>query len=415
MFVLTRLIWILALFPWFDYAIRGLFPSALASTWDESYLILILISLYFYQCTREEPQFRSQMIPASIKLPFFALIIFTVGSIVINTVPLSVSVDAARVVFQPMLFLLLTHFMLDREKLLDSFINILIVSTVVMALYGILQYVFQLELPRFQQKPDAQYRIISIFSNPNALGAYFNMVLAFLLALFLHTKGIAKKLLYLLAIVPIFLALLLTFSRGAWIAFFIMAIYAFWVANRKWLLALPLIIVALPFAMPQSVVDRFSYLFDPEYYLMSSEYGRISFWTDAIKKTFEKPIFGHGLGMYGDSVPLRHNIPFSTWVDNHYLKLSAEIGIFGLVAILTMLFMLLVLARKLYRTAESPKFRAYALGLSGVFLAMIVQNFTASIWEVLTDAVMFYAFVGMLFALRWRQHLLSQGKEPDEQ
>ena len=46
---------------------------------------------------------------------------------------------------------------------------------------------------------------------------------------------------------------------------------------------------------------------------------------------------------------------------------------------------------------------------------MIVQNFTASIWEVLTDAVMFYAFVGMLFALRWRQHLLSQGKEPDEQ
>ncbi len=404
MFVLTRLIWILALLPWIDYAIRGFFPAALASTWDESYLILILISLYFYQCTREEPQYRKEIIPPTTKTAFFVLVFFTAGSIVINAVPLLTAIDAVRVTFQPMLFIMLTLFMMDNEELLDNFMRIIIASTILIALYGILQYAFKLDLSRWDRPPGEAYRSISIFSNPNALAGYYNMILAFLLAFFLISKGWLKKTLYFLAIIPVFVGLLLTFSRGAWIAFFIMGLYALWVAGRKWLLALPLVLLAIPLAMPQGIIDRFLYLFDPEYFRLSSEYGRIAFWGEAIQHTINKPIFGVGLGTFGDSVPLRHDMPFSTFVDNHYLKLSAEIGIFGLLAVLVILVSLLVLSRRVYRAAENDKHRIYALGLAGVFISMAVQNFTASIWEVLTNAITFYGFVGMLFALRWRQH-----------
>ena len=44
-------------------------------------------------------------------------------------------------------------------------------------------------------------------------------------------------------------------------------------------------------------------------------------------------------------------------------------------------------------------------------LVLADDYFTASIWEVLTDAVMFYAFVGMLFALRWRQRKNPYSRE----
>lgn len=404
MFFISILVWIVALLPWMDYAIRGVFPRALGSLWDEVFIIVILISLYIYQCLREEPQRRRDIITDPIKWAFYALIFFTVGSIVVNAVPLAVSIDAVRVMFQPMFFILLTMFMLDNEDLLDSFIRVLIGSTVVIALLGIVQYLLQVDTTRFIQKDGSEYRIISIFSNPNALGAYFNMVLAFMISLFLHSKGWRHKLFYLLLIAPVAIGLLLTFSRGAWIAFVLMLIFAIGVYARKWLLAVLLFLVALPFAMPDSVINRFMYLFDPEYIRLSSEYGRIAFWRDAIERTLAKPIFGQGLGMYGDSVPLRHNIPFSTWVDNHYLKLGAEIGIFGLAAVLALLVLLLLFARRLYLAADTDKYRAYILGATGAIITMIIQNGTASIWEVLVNAITFYALIGMLFGIRWYQY-----------
>lgn len=417
MFFISILVWMLALLPWIDYSIRGVFPSAIASTWDETFIIIILIAIYIFQCLREEPQRRRNVIPQSLKWSFFVLIIFTAGSIVINAVPLAVSIDAVRVMFQPMLFIILTMFMLDNEELLDGFIRVLIGSTVIIALLGIVQYLLQVDTTRFIQKDGSEYRIISIFSNPNALGAYFNMILAFLVSLLLHSKGWRHKLFFLLFITPVAIGLLLTFSRGAWIAFAIMLIFAIGVYARKWLIAVGLLLVALPFAMPDSIVSRFMKLFDPEYLRLSSEYGRISFWRDAIEKTLHKPIFGQGLGMYGDSVPLRHNIPFSTWVDNHYLKLGAEIGVFGLAAAIALLVILLLFARRVYRTENTNKYRAYILGATGAIITMIVQNGTASIWEVLVDAITFYAIIGMLFAIRWSQHergLIVAEAEPSE-
>ena len=292
MFFISILVWIVALLPWIDYAIRGVFPSALAGTWDEVLIILFLIAIYIYQCLREEPQRRRDIIAPSIKYTFYILIIFTAGSIIINAVPLAVSFDAVRVMYQPMLFIILAMFTLDNEELLDSFIRVLIGSTVIIALLGIIQYALQLDTTRFVQKSGEQYRIISIFSNPNALGAYFNMVLAFLISFFLHSKGWRYKAFYTLLIIPIVIGLLLTFSRGAWIAFAVMVIFAVFVYAKKWLLALIPLVIALPFILPDSIINRFMNIFDPEYLRLSGEYGRIFFWRGAIEKTLDKPFFG---------------------------------------------------------------------------------------------------------------------------
>lgn len=397
--ILYGLLYTLAIFPWLDFGIRLGLPSFIGSIWDELFLLTILIFIWIYK--RNDNRYLA--IPSTIRWPFYTFVIFSLASIIVHLVPISVSIDVLRVVFQPMLFALLTMYLLDDEELLDRFMKILIISTIIIAIIGIVQYIFQIESLRWEHKKDTeQFRIVSIFSNPNALGSYLNMMLSFTIAFFLFTKEKKKKLFYLAATAIIFLALLLTFSRGAWIGFFFMVIYLVWMWNKKWLLALPVLLAITPFVMPDSVINRFAKLFDPSYYQMSSEYGRIAFWLEALAKIKENPILGVGLGMFGDSVPLRHNIPFSTWVDNHFIKLGAEIGIIGLIGFVALLFGLFKLSHCLYKYTETDKQKAYLLGIAGVIITMVTQNVTASIFEALANAIYFYAFMGMLFALIWK-------------
>ncbi|WP_025027167.1 hypothetical protein [Caldalkalibacillus mannanilyticus] len=109
------------------------------------------------------------------------------------------------------------------------------------------------------------------------------------------------------------------------------------------------------------------------------------------------------MGTFGDSVPQRHHIPFSTWVDNHYLKMGAEIGLLGLIAFIVLLFMVFFYAYRLSKKVERDRDQAYLIGICGVVIVMFIQNVTASIWEALTVAVFFYAFIGLLFAQLWKQ------------
>ncbi len=397
---LKRLLWVLAIFPWLDFFIRISLPSIIGSTWDDLFLLLIIILLFI----EKKQENRFIIIPKSVIWPFYTFLFFSISSIVIHVVPIPVSIDVLRVIYEPMLFGLITMYLLDDEQLVDRFIKIMIISSVFIAIAGILQYVFKIDSIRWMHKKDAaQFRIVSVFSNPNALASYFNMILSFTVSFFFLMRDKKKKLYYLLASIPIFLALLLTFSRGAWIAFFLMVVYMVWVWNKKWLLVIPVISVLMPFIMPDSIIARFAKLFDPKYYQMSSVYGRISFWTEALIKMKEHPLIGVGLGMFGDSVPLRHNIPFSTWVDNHYLKLGAEIGIIGLIGFLLLLYGLFRMSQTLYKNSESLNEKAIILGISGVIITMSIQNVTASIWEALANSIYFYAFAGALFAIAWKQ------------
>ncbi len=391
-----HLLWVIALFPWFDFVIRQTLPSFVGSVWDDLLLLALLVPLVLYK--RHERRYEA--VPRSVEWPFLVFAFCAALSIIVHVVPLAAAIDAVRVVFQPMLFAAAALYLLDDEDTLDVFMRVLVISTVLIAAFGIVQYALKLDLGLWEHTKDtAQFRITSIFSNPNALGSYFNMVLAFTLSSILFKGDIKHKLLYLAASGVIGVALLLTFSRSALIAFMAMVLYFVFVWNKKWLLAVPVLGGAAPFVMPPSIIDRFMNLLDPVYYQMSAEYGRLAFWNVALEKIKENPLAGVGLGTFGDSVALRHNIPFATWVDNHYLKLGAEIGIPGALAFIALLLALFFLAHRLFRQGSTPTRRVYALGAAGVVITMGIQNVTASIFEALANAIYFYSFMGFLLAL----------------
>ncbi|MDQ0338496.1 O-antigen ligase [Caldalkalibacillus uzonensis] len=397
MLLLQRLLWILILFPWLDFLLRYIFPDSISGLWDELFLFAIIIALWIYK--KNENRF--VVVPNYVKIPFLLYFIFCVSSMVIHVVPLAVAIDAMRVIYQPILFGLLTMYLSDNKMLLQRFFHWMYISAGIIAFLGIIEFVFQIDTSRWNH-PSEQFRAVSIFSNPNAVAAFYNMMLAMLIPRILMHKQ--KRWIYSGIAVILFIALLFTLSRGAWIAFCMMVLYVIWMCNKKWLLSIPIATLVLPFVLPKSIIQRIMVLFDPEYYQMSSEYGRIAFWKEALERMIDNPLFGVGVGMFGDSVPLRHQIPFATWVDNHYLKIGAEIGVFGLLAFVVFVFSLFWLPHRSAKQANNSFTKSLYIGLASVTIVIAVQNVTASIWEALTVGVFYYAIVGIIFGLKWQEY-----------
>jgi O-antigen ligase len=193
--------------------------------------------------------------------------------------------------------------------------------------------------------------------------------------------------------------LVTTYSRGAWLGFIAaMALYTL-ITRNKWLALIGLAgLVAAPFAVPQ-VVERLTLAFTPEYLNKSSEGGRVQFWGRALMIFKEYPILGTGIGTAGDSVATRHHLPGATWIDNQYFKLLAEIGLVGTLSYLAMVFAPIVKGFKAVFGASKRDTYLYALnaGITAALFGMLVENFTAAIFEDLNVITHFWVMIALLY------------------
>ena len=177
-------LWPLAFFPWIDYLVRTVcdfhgFHFLPGPVWDELFLVFCMVLVLFGSRTGPGMPDRS----GPVRWCFLTFVLACALSLSVNGVPFRMGVEALRVTFQPMLYALITMVLLRDEGLRDEFIKLIILSGVLIALAGLGQYALGIESRRWVNKPNMeQFRIVSIFANPNALAGYLNMVLAFSLA-----------------------------------------------------------------------------------------------------------------------------------------------------------------------------------------------------------------------------------------
>ena len=183
-------------------------------------------------------------------------------------------------------------------------------------------------------------RAFGLFPDPHMLAFFIGLVSPLALARLLCCKKI--NFLLLLVYGLMFLAVLLTFSRGGYLGLFFSIIlilfysWRFLNEKKKFLiftgLAL-LLLIFIIFAAP--VVSRFisSFLISE-----GSSLGRIQIWQQSLKIFLAKPILGVGLGNYPKAVdPLAvYRSPVTS--HNLYLDVASETGIFGLAIWLLLIF-----------------------------------------------------------------------------
>jgi len=237
--------------------------------------------------------------------------------------------------------ILLMVFMVSRDldkKALNTLLMCLVITAAIVALYGIYQYSTG-EMGGHgwvdvKTNPNLKARAYSTMENPNILAEYLVIACSMSVALFLDSRNRLRKLLLLLTSAITSLGLLLTLSRGGWIAF-ALALFLIIVSENKKLLPIGIILgLCSLYFLPEVFIDRLKTIGSLK---DSSNAYRFSIWAAALRMLKDFWPSGVGLG-YEAFMKVYPNYMLAgikaAHAHNSYLQIAIETGIFGLLAFL---------------------------------------------------------------------------------
>jgi putative inorganic carbon (HCO3(-)) transporter len=185
--------------------------------------------------------------------------------------------------FISFLLYLLLVMKLDTRETLYRFIVCLILSASLVSVYGIYQY-FTLQYTTaawvdLSQNPEISKRIFATFENPNLFVQYLIMILPLNFALIFYAKSLGNRILFALQFGLISLAVVLTFSRGGWLALFVaLALLATMISRRLLVVGLIVAAVGANF-LPEAILHRIQSIGNPQ--SDSSSSYRLQMWQSA--------------------------------------------------------------------------------------------------------------------------------------
>jgi len=299
------------------------------------------------------------------------------------------------------------------QRQINFLIGTLLAAGLLEALYGMYQF-FTRSGPEGFLLGERFMRAFGTFGQPNPFAGYLGLVLP--LACGLAISSVLKRanfnirsfLLFGAIALILLAAMLMSLSRGAWLAFFAaISVMAVMVSQRSLIyLSLLLFLVAILLglgafgALPQPVTARLSIVTDyvrifdvrdvtvtPENWAIVE---RMAHWQAAWGMFSDHPLLGVGIGNYGVVYP---NYALEGWKNttghahNYYLNLLAETGILGLSAYLILWLAAFAYAGKALARVKQARLRpglvsdyGLALGVIGVMVALSVHNFFDSLY-----------------------------------
>lgn len=268
------------------------------------------------------------------------LVIYLIAGITSFAMGKSLSIWAIYLVFIASYFLVI-H-LIKTEKQLQNLFTTFVLSGLLVCLYGIAQYVFGWNVSQAwmdeEMFADIKMRIYSTLDNPNVLGEYILLVLPVTIGLMWTRKPWLQKIVYAGIAAILFVALILTFSRGCWIGLLIAAaVFITFTAGKLWglgLVALPI----LPAILPESILNRFASIGDMK---DSSTSYRVYIWmgTLAMIKDFWLSGIGMGAEAFKEVYPFySYNGIVAPHSHNLFLQILVESGIGGILVFLLILF-----------------------------------------------------------------------------
>jgi O-antigen ligase len=183
-------------------------------------------------------------------------------------------------------------------------------------------------------------------------------------------------------------ALLLSFTRNAWVGLAAGLVLVAVVWRPRALFAYPVLALALALTLPRSVVDRVVSIVDLH---QGSNYDRLCMLSSGAQMVEDNPVFGVGLGMVERRYPVYRADDAPRWrvphLHNNVVQLAAERGLLGLAAYLAILATFAVHTWRALRQPGQHHFPALAgclLAVWGVTVAGLFEyNWgDAEVWIV---------------------------------
>lgn len=180
-------------------------------------------------------------------------------------------------------------------------------------------------------------RTFGTFPDPHLFSLYLSMI--FPISIYLYKKFSQKK--YLFFSLTILLAILLSFSRAAYLAIITGGLFLLinsttknFFKKRVFLLYFSFVFLLFLFIIPNPLIHRFQSSFT---FQDGSNSGRIEMWQTALKNIQQKPILGLGLGGFADKLDSSLGIRNPIYAHNLLLDFGAETGIFNMLILSALL------------------------------------------------------------------------------
>ena len=245
------------------------------------------------------------------------------------------------VIIEPALLYLLLRVHRLRDGELWVIIDAFLLSGLIIALVGLVQYVTGIGLIAAE---GGLFRLRAFYGSPNNVALYLGRLLPLLVAMLLLGTGELhgrRRLVYSVAILPIGLTLLLTFSKGAlFLGIPASLLFVFWIWQRRsrrktwpWVTAVLLCGLAglLAVARVPAFAARLNIFGETGFF-------RISLWRSAFNMFLDHPVWGVGLDNFLYAYRGRYILD-AAWQEpnlNHphniVLDLATRLGLLGLLA-----------------------------------------------------------------------------------
>ena len=319
--------------------LSGVFFSVFAAPFAPTLALAALI-IYTTACfiikaiiTKE---FRWHIDGVGIGLGFF-LIFMLISSVFSFNPKKSLLVWGLYLIFIGYYFIIINA--VKTKEQLYSLVRIFVIAGLLVSIYGILQYIFGWNTSNAwideEMFEDSTMRAYSTMGNPNVLGEYLLLVIPLAAFLFLNSSAkVLEKMIWLASAGLCTVCMIFTQSRGCWIGLIAaVTIFVTFYKGKLWG-ALPILILALPFVLPQTVIDRFLSVGNMD---DSSTSYRVYIWfgTIAMLRDFWLGGIGMGEGAFEIVYPIySYNGVMALHSHSLYFQLLADGGICALLIFL---------------------------------------------------------------------------------
>jgi O-antigen ligase len=305
-----------------------------------------------------------------------------------------------------MIFALLVGAAVARSAKPESFLVPTLLSIWVMGLMVIV-FVFQSGIALSQLASSTSREFLSpLGMHANDLGRLYAVAYALLLFIWAESKDAGLRLALLVSMAMVVVALILTFSRGAFLGFVVVnVLFLLWRRNAKTLIFVALLAAGALFALPGAVYDRITTGYGEGLNVISA--GRIEeIWLPLLPEVLRSPIYGSGLGSILWSETMRGagtTILGVTQAHNAYLETLLDMGIAGLILVCAYFVHLWKGFRALgVDPSLSPTLRGFFQGAAAGLASLLVAGIVGSRLTPGAEQVFLWLAIGMMYGQRAR-------------
>ena len=213
----------------------------------------------------------------------------------------------------------------------------------------------------------------------------------FLVSYAIYTKSLLRSVISLVGLMITFVALILTQSRGYWIAFIVSCISLFLVSDfktkKKTLILLAIIVTIVSTISALFFYDKLQVIFDAlinrfqtigEGGLDVSLKERLLESIAVIERIYSNPIAGHGFGTtYRRELLFFNYVEYRTFIHNGYLLVWFKSGILGLILFLSLFFVLIKESYAAIKKSTSVIHKSLSVASFSVLIGLLLVNNTS--------------------------------------